>query len=259
LKEDCYPIRTYKEFETEREPLEEKRIDPLAGLLEASAKVKPGEQLWVQIVARPVTDLEYPWVTEGEKIKDELAKREAPSARKSMVMEAADILISGEVPGASKKEKDVFPPEMKLTPGERDVVMGIEQKMAKRGFKSNIRFIYLGKKDVFYKPKLRLPLGFFSAFNTQNLNMLVPYGQPLITKVRKSWFLPLNLFRNRRIYLRGRSLVRKYKLRVNPYFPRERGTFATKKAIFILNTEELASLFHFPGRRVAGMKKCLSF
>ena len=251
LKKDCYPIRTYKEFETEREALEEKRIDPLAGLLEASAKVKPGEQLWVQIIVGPVTNLEYPWVTEGEKIRDELAKREAPPARKPMLMEAADILITGEAPGVSKKEKDVFPPEMKLTPGERDVLLGVEQKMAKRGFKSNIRFIYLGRKDVFYKPKLRLPLGFFSAFNTQNLNMLVPYGQPLITKVRKSWFLPLNLFRNRRIYLRKRALMRKYKLRVNPYFPRREAASAKKRSVFILNTEELASLFHFPGRRVA--------
>ncbi len=251
LKEDAYPIRTYKEFETEREALEEKRIDPLAGLLEASAKIKPGEQLWVQIVAGPVTNLEYPWVTEGEKIRDELAKREAPLSRKPMIMEAADILISGEAPGVSKKEKDVFPPEMKLTPGERDIISGVEQKMAKRGFKSNIRFIYLGEKDVFYKPKLRLPLGFFSAFNTQNLNMLVPYGQPLITKVKKSWFLPLNLFRKRRIYLRKRAIFRKYKLRVSPFFPRQESMSAKKKSIFILNTEELTSLFHFPGRRVA--------
>ncbi|MFH1036960.1 MAG: hypothetical protein V1756_02810 [Patescibacteria group bacterium] len=40
-KEDWYPIKTYKSFETESEALEEKRVDPLASLLEAAAKIKP--------------------------------------------------------------------------------------------------------------------------------------------------------------------------------------------------------------------------
>jgi len=253
LKPDPYPIRTYSKFETEHEPLEEKRIDPLAGLLEVMAKIEKGEQLWVQIIAGPVTDLERPWVKEGEKIRDELARRVTKEPlRKPMLLEAADILITGEAPGALKKEeKELIPPEMKLTPGERETITGLEQKIAKRGFKTNIRFIYLGKRDVFFKPKLRLALSFFSAFFTQNLNALVPYGQPLITKVKKSWFLPINLFYNRRLYLRKRAIFRKYRLRFHPYFPREKSPFAKKKPTFILNTEELATLFHFPGRRVA--------
>jgi len=244
LKANPYPIKTYPKFETEHELLEEKRIDPLASLLEAMAKIKPGEQLWIQIITGPVTDKEIPWVTEGEKIRDELAKRTISKERKPMIMEAADILITGEAPGAPKEKKEIFPPEMKLTPGEREIIIGVEQKMAKRGFRTNIRFIYLGKQDVFFKPKLRLALAFFSAFFTQNLNALVPWGQPLITKIHKNLFLPWNLFYNRRLYLRKRAIFRKYKLRVNPYFPRKKGTF-------ILNTEELASIFHFPGRRVA--------
>jgi len=252
LKDDIYPIKTYKEFETEREALEEKRIDPMAGLLEVSAKIKSGEQLWIQIIAGPVSDLDFPWLTKGKEIRDKLARRETPPTRKPMLMEAADILITGEAPGGPvKKEEEIIPPEMKLTPGERDIISAVEKKMAKRGFKSNVRFIYLGKKDVFFKPKLRLALSFFSAFSTENLNMLVPYGQPLITKISPNPFLPLNLFLKRRLYLRKRAIFRKYKLRVNPYFPREGAVFSKKKAIFILNTEEISSLFHFPGRRVA--------
>jgi len=250
LKENPYPIKTYLKFETEREVLEEKRIDPLAGLLEAMAKIKPGEQLWIQMTAQPVRgDLEVLWLKEGEKIRDELARRtEKVPVRKPMIMEAADILITGEPPGGLKKEeRELIPPEMKLTPGEREIISGVEQKMAKRGFQTNIRFIYLGKRDVFFKPKLRLPLSFFSAFVTQNLNALYPYGQPLITKVPKSWFLPLNLVRNRRLYLRKRTIFRKYRLRVHPFFPRKNRW----PSGFILNTEEMATIFHFPGRRVA--------
>ena len=252
LEDNSYPIKTYKEFETERETLEEKRVDPLAILLEASAKIEQGEQLWIQILAEPITDAEFPWITKAKKLRDELVRRKAPPAQKSMIMEAMDILIAGKAPGQENgKNGEIIPPEMKLTPGERDIVSAIEQKIAKRGFKTSIRFIYLGKKDVFFKPKIRLPLAFFSAFNVENLNMLVPYGQPLITKIPKSWFLPLNLFRNRREYLRKRAIFRKYKLRVNPYFPREKASGKGKKDVFILNTEELASIFHFPGKRVA--------
>ncbi|MDP2909578.1 MAG: hypothetical protein Q8N69_00695, partial [bacterium] len=41
-KPNSYPIKTYTKFETEREALEEKRIDPLADLLESMAKTGPG-------------------------------------------------------------------------------------------------------------------------------------------------------------------------------------------------------------------------
>lgn len=248
LKPNAYPIKTYRKFETEHEALEEKRIDPLAGLLEAMAKIKPGEQLWIQMTACPVSNKEVAWVTEGEKIRDELARRvERAPARKPILIEAADVLISGQAPGLPKKEeKELIPPEMKLTPGEREIISGVEEKIAKRGYKTSIRFIYLGKRDIFFKAKLRLPLSFFSAFFTQNLNALVPWGKTL-TKIHKSWFLPLNLLFNRRMYLRKRAIFRKYRIRVHPLFPRR----AHWPSSFILNTEEVATIFHFPGRRVA--------
>jgi len=249
LMPNPYPIKTYLEFETEREALEEKRIDPLATLLESMAKIKPGEQFWVQILATPVIDAEVPWVTEGKKIRDELARRvEKKPVQRPLILEAADVLITGQPPaGPQEEKKELLPPEMKLTPGERDIIAAIEKKMAKRGYNCSIRFIYLGKRDIFFKPKLRLGLGFFSNFATQNLNFLVPHGQPFLTKIKKSWFLPFNLFIDRRLYLRKRSIFRKYIKRDYPLFPRK----PRWPSNFILNTEELASVFHFPGRRVA--------
>jgi len=254
LKPNPYPIKTYAQFETERESMEEKRIDPLASLLESLAKVKQGEQYWIQITAKPVRgDVGghegVPWLKEGEKIRDELARRiEKKPVRKPLIMEVADILVTGQPPGGGKEEaKELLPPEMKLTPGEREILSAIEQKMAKRGFQTNIRFIYLGNKEVFFKPKLRFALSFFSSFTTQNLNALYPYGQPFITKIKKHWFLPLNLLRSRRLYLRKRSIFRKYCMRVDPLFPKA----AKWPTSFILNTEELATIFHFPGRRSA--------
>ncbi len=252
LKDTIYPIKTYKDFETEHEAVEEKRIDPVANLLEAAAKVGPGEQLWIQIVAKPVTDAEVPWISKGKGMRDKLAQRKAPPPEKSIIQGMSDVLIFGQPPSSGGEKKDeVIPPEMKLTPGERDIMSAIERKMSKRGFETSIRFVYLGKKDVFYKPKIRLALSFFAAFGSEGLNMLVPYGQPLITKIVKSVFLPLNLLRKRRLYLRQREMFKKYKARLRPFFPKSDPPSASKKSVFILNTEEIASIFHFPGRRVA--------
>jgi len=243
----CYPILTYKKFEKEPEIIEEKRVDPVATLFEALSKVKPGQQFWVQIMIKPVTKDESKWIEEGIIERDRVAKREATEGSiktKPMVLEAAEILLKGaseEEP--QPKSEQIFPPEMKLTPGERDIVAAIEEKISKPGFATSIRFIYLGKKDVFFKPNLRLGFSFFGSFATQNLNSLIPWGKT-ITKIKKSRILPLNLLIPRRLYLRQRKIFRNYVNRDGPLHPRPGGDF-------VLNTEELATIFHFPSWRVA--------
>jgi len=233
-KENCYPIKTYRQFELETEAIEEKRVDPLSQLLEGMTILQPGEQIWIQIVAKPVID-EIPWIKQGKEIVDRLVRRPIPKLPRPIIQEAGEILIFGPQP-AVPAEKEVIPPEMKLTPGEREIVKAIEEKIGKFGFESNIRFIYLGKEDVFFKPNVRIVMGFFKTVSTLNLNGFRPLRNT-ITKIM--WFL-----RNRRLYLRKRRIFRYYQKRWSPFFPRPGGTF-------VLNTEELATLFHFPGKMVA--------
>jgi len=239
-KPDPYPIKTYLKFETERETKEEKRIDPLSGLLEGMATLGPGEQFWVQIVVKPILE-EKPWVKQGLEIRDKLVRRPGKPIQKPMILEAADILITGTPPGgAPAEEKEFIPPEMKLTPGEREIVQAIEEKISKFGYDCCIRYIYLGKRDVFFKPRARPPFGFFKEVSTANLGGLKP-EKTRFTKVKSVpfWFLDA-----RRLYLRKRRLFRYYCKRWFPLFPRPGGTY-------VLNTEELATLYHFPGRIVA--------
>lgn len=49
-RNDAYPIRTYVEFELDKDPKEEYRVDPLAQVLEFLSSLKPTEQAWLQIV-----------------------------------------------------------------------------------------------------------------------------------------------------------------------------------------------------------------
>ena len=238
-REYLYPIKTYPKFETEREAKEEKRVDPLAGLLEGMATIGPGEQFWLQIMAKPVRD-EIPWIKKGRELADKIARRPEKQRRKPLIEEAVEILVTGKPPGAPPEEKEVIPPEMKLTPGEREILTSIEVKISKFGYDCNIRYIYLGKRDVFLKPRGRFVFGFFKDVSTENLGGLKIWKDTM-TKVKSVpfWFLD-----KRRLYLRQRKLFRNYVSRVTPLFPRAGGTY-------VLNTEELATLYHFPGRIVA--------
>jgi len=238
-KPDPYPIKTYTKFESETQTKEEKRIDPLAGLLEGMATLGQGEQMWVQIVAKPIRE-EKEWIKEGLEIRDKLVRRPEKPKQKPMVQEAAEILITGTVLGETPAgEREIIPPEMKLTPGEREIVSAIEEKIGKFGYDCNIRFIYLGKRDVFFRPRARMPFGFFKDISTENMGGLKPDKRTMTkSKSVPFWFLD-----KRRIYLRKRRLFKRYVKRVTPFWPRAGGTF-------VLNTEELATIFHFPGRQV---------
>ncbi len=238
-RDEIYPIKTYKQFETESEK-EEKRIDPMAGLLESMAALGSGEQFWLQIKVKPVLGRDNPWQEKGRELADKIARRPEKVKLKPIIQEAAEIIISGKTGQAQgTQEKEIFPPEMRLTPGEREVLIAVEEKLSKFGYSCNIRFVYLAKRDVFFKPRVKSILSFFKEISTQNLGGLKPASQTM-TKVKSVpfWFLD-----KRRLYQRQRKMFRYYTKRLPPLYPRPGMTF-------ILNTEELATLYHFPGEIV---------
>ena len=231
---NCYPIKTYTDFETERESKEEKRIDPMSSLLEGMGSLKKGEQIWVQIRAKPIVK-EIPWVSEGKEEIDKLVNRKKKPETTSILQDVITVIMGGSL-NKKKEEAEFLPPEMKLTLGEKEIVAGIERKISKMGYEVGIRYLYLAKKDVMVKPNLRLPMSYFTNFGT-NTNALVPSGKT-ISKIRKEWYDPF-WFPQRRLYLKKRITFRRYVDRLRYNFPLPGGTF-------VLNTEELASIWHFP-------------
>lgn len=258
-KSDVFPIKTYPKFFEETESAkEEKRIDPLATLLEGMAKLVPGEQLWIQVAASPVLSVAdikeggtYDFVAKGRAVADKLAKRDKPPESRPLLTEAFEEVAYGKVPGPPEKKVEIFPAELRLTPGEREIVESVEGKVSKRCFQCNIRFIYLAKRDVYFGGAKGIPFGFFNQFATENLNALRPWTKT-ITKIKQYITVlkrPIPIFsllRARRVLIRKRRLFFRYIRRMPALFPRSSGP-----ASFILNTEELATLFHFPGRAVA--------
>jgi hypothetical protein len=266
LREESYPIKTYSAFFEEKPEVvkEEKRLDPINSILEAYSKIKPTEQFWLQIVAAPILDRDIPWITNGRKLADRLARRKEPSGPPlfkwlvKLISDLEDLFIRGrplpEEVEPEKEQKEIIPPEMKLTPGEREILSGIETKISKPGYKTWIRGIYLYKKQG---PRSlgshKIARSYFNQFMTSNMNAL-PYWGPTRTKIHY-WF------RERRLFMRKRKQFRDYIERIPSFFP---WNFEGKLPFlfrlirypkapgiggtFVLNTEELATIYHFPSK-----------
>ncbi len=237
VRDDVYPIKTYSKFFEEKvEIKEEKRLDPVAGLLEALGKLKKGEQFWIQIIVRPLLD-ETEFRKKAQQIVNRLVNRPRPPKPKLIIQQAVDVLVKGIPPGGAPREKEeIIPPEMKLTPGEKEIVEAIEEKASKHLFETTIRAVYIAKRDAWYKPRVKIIFSFLGQFASMHLNAFKPIGK---TKTKIVYW-----FKKRRLYYRQRRMFAKYKARVSPLFPFPGGTS-------ILNSEELATIFHFPSRVAA--------
>lgn len=256
-KSDVYPIKTYpKFFEAPGEGEEEGRVDPMSLLLEGLSRLDRGEQIWIQAILHPITpEDDYNYVDMGKETIDEFIQR--PGIKKTGgggllgggtakdVRDAASLLLTGAPPEEAREDQrqeegGPFAAELRLTMGERDVVAGIEQKISKYAFMGSIRFMYLAKRENYFGPSKAFPMLYFTQFSTHNLNGL----RPLKATITKSYTFKTKFLDKRRAYAKKRRLFRQYTRRVHPFYPNKGGTI-------LLNTEELATLFRFPGKFTA--------
>jgi hypothetical protein len=49
---NAYPFKTYMDFELDKDPEEEFKVDPLTHVTEILGSIRPGDQIWIQIVIR---------------------------------------------------------------------------------------------------------------------------------------------------------------------------------------------------------------
>ena len=244
LKPDPYPIRTFEEFES---PVEEQRLDPLSSMLEVMSSLGPGEHLWFQIVAQPVFG---PWEEAAEEEINKLigVKGKPKRTMFSFIFDSEIGRFLGDVvadfigavsPGGPGEEgmhdkKDDREDQwamFRLTPGQQDQLKALERNIGKLGFKVNLRFQYAARRDVFAKVRVNEFFGTMRQFNSESLNSIVP-NKSTMPDVE---FQP---FAKQRNYRRRRLLDRHIRYRL------------FRKHTYTFNTEELATIFHFPGIQV---------
>lgn len=225
-KPNPYPIRTYIMFE---DPIEERRVDSIGILTELMSKLKNDEQIWIQIIIRPIDDS---WTKEGKEIIDKIMgrdkKKEAGPPLFGVSMQEA-ILSPIEHPSleVEKKKNDKDFKFVILSPSEKEAAEGIEKKMAKLGFETMIRFLYIDRRDSFSRDNVMGIMGAFRQYSTQNLNLLRPNKKTMTGAVH-------GMFKKLRLNLRRRIIYERYTWK----------SLGAKKAI--LNIEELATIYHFP-------------
>ena len=114
------------------------------------------------------------FVKKGEHIRDVLAKRidEKKADLPPLWKELADFIIEG-AKEKEEKQQELFPAEMRLTAGEREIIEAVEKKIAKPFFGCYVRNIYLGRRDSWFPPNYRFLYNYFNHFTSPNLEFVV--------------------------------------------------------------------------------------
>ncbi|MDX9893342.1 MAG: type IV secretion system DNA-binding domain-containing protein [Patescibacteria group bacterium] len=183
--------------------------DPLNAITNSLSKINKDDGIAIQVVARSAP---RKWHKLGSRVATEMQKgksvQEAMNSTKFFTFN--DFLDIFKSPGA-KAQEDKDPPRT-LSPMEQEVVKGLEEKTSKAGLECNIRIITSAPTKVLAQGYLSNVIDSFNQFS------FYQYGNSF--KIIKE---------------SPNRLVNDFIYRI--YRSRER---------VILNTEELASIFHFP-------------
>lgn len=229
IKPDPYPIKTYVDYGMLDDPKEEFRIDPLSQVVEFLGSIGKGEQVWLQIMIRShFKDRRKKWKNKWKDIKTKFKFFELEDGWK----EDAKAEIEKIRERATPKGKDFPNP----TKGDIEIIAALEKSVSKLGFETGIRSVYLAEKDKYNDNHEDSLAGLFKPFGAEHLNGLKPFDGNWSFGFGGFW----GEFRGEGKIKNGYQLYEAYRRRSYFHPP-----FKTK--YFILNTEELATLFHFPG------------
>ena len=186
-------------------------VDPLAGITGALAKLEStGEEVWIQILARPIEDS---WHKSSERWISSVKKGKMTS-----IFGGGDLSwLAGLFEALWKPPEAGKGSETSKELSERDKtrVSEAEKKATKLGYQVKIRLVYLGESTANAHLRMQAIVGTFKQFNSTNLNGF---------KMSSASFKKedLSKYHNREFNDKG----------------------------YILNIEELASVFHLPHTNV---------
>ncbi|MBP9852335.1 MAG: hypothetical protein KBC67_03680 [Candidatus Pacebacteria bacterium] len=230
-KEDPYPIKTYVDFGLDKSSgmEEEEKIDPIAPTIEYMGSLGAGEQMWLQIIIQAANWARYDdpehwfkkkkWQDVGKEIIKKLkADQQKP-------------LTEGGGPARPTK-------------GENDMIAAVERSITKYGFDTGIRAIYLAHKDMFKPIHITGLLGMFRQYTSGNMNAFKPANTT-------SFDYPWQDFSGNKVAKLKAEMIEAYRNRGyfhGPWSSTKTGGKNIERKPFVLTTEELATIYHFPGR-----------
>lgn len=223
------PIKTYVDYGLDKAVGsldEEQKIDPLTPMLEYMGTLRAGEQMWLQIIVR--ADGFSDW-------------RKQAQAWVFEIMGRAQVVADDE-PFQT----------VKLSHGEQEQVKATERSLSKLAFEAVIRGVYIARNQDFKKSRVGFFKGpIFKPFNSQYLNSIRKNSDS--TSVDWVW----QDVTGKKTPRLKREFFSDYVNRTSFYsspvdFSKPWTVFrlltSRKKDYMILTSEELATLFHIPGR-----------
>lgn len=227
-KPDPYPIKTYLDYQLDKEQEEEYKIDPITPMLEFLNTVPANNYICMQIIVRAhkAEDLDknklFPSFSKKVDNWKETAKEEIKKIKADSFMEFDE--------GDRKRKQNV------QTDQQKRAIIALERSVTKYAFDTGIRLLNIGKKGSFSN-MYGLMLGMVKQYNSMDLNGFkprmgtsfdYPWQDPFGSKLKKMKAEMLEAYQMRDYFWKS-----DYKKKTRPYF--------------ILNTEELATMYHFPG------------
>ena len=225
IKSNVYPIKTYVDYGLNEDPKEEFKIDPMTSVLEYLGSMRKGEQVWIQIIiqAHRKTSFKndaalFPKRDWKEKVRHEVEKIREESISKS------------------RKDSE-FPGMPNPTKGQQNTIAALERSVSKWPFETAIRGCYISTKEAFNPIGITGLIGTFRQYSSNDD----------VNGFKLGWFTdfdyPWQDFRRKRRTFAEKEMVEAFKLR--SFFQPPFKNF--EQTPLILNTEELATIYHFPG------------
>ena len=187
-------------------------VDPLAGITGTLAKLETtGEELWIQVLVRPIPD---DWQNAADRYINSIKNGRMfslPGFGGSMQWLIGVLGALWQPPEQGANQSTA----VELSDRDKTRISEAEKKATKLGYEVKIRLVYMGESQTNAKLRMQALVGTFKQFNSTNLNgfraVKGVFGKEFIDKYRKRSFI-------------GDG--------------------------FILNIEELASVFHLPHTNV---------
>ena len=227
-KPDPYPIKTYMDYQLDKEQEEEFKIDPLTPMLEFLHTVPENNYVCMQIIVRA----HKPEDPDPTKLFPSFSKK-VDAWKKTAEKEVADIKNKSfmEFDEGDRKRK-----QNTQTDAQKKAIMALEKSVTKYAFDTGIRLLNIGKKGSFSN-MYGLMLGMVKQYNSMDLNGFKP-------RTGTTFDYPWQDLFGTRIKKMRAEMLEAYQLR--DYFWKS-DYKKNSRPHFILNTEELATIYHFPG------------
>jgi len=253
LRNQAYPIKTYIDYGLDEDPKEEYKVDPISPVIELFGSLQKGEQAWLQIVITPSKKMYH---TKGTWFGKHDWVRES-RLRLIKILEPFTNTRENVLTGTNAIE--VRSPKF-MDP----TIQRIGDKTSKLGFETGIRLMYVGKKENFNMSNRRNIRLIFRQYQNPDAN-----GFDRINSAQADRYSGIFTASQKTIMLLANRMLKEYRERSFHHEPLRQKIFSQHNfnwpipqvftlagiikayvhtETYVLNTEELATIWHFPGQ-----------